>query len=206
MTERYKKLLKLSSSILKVWRTRLSTARNWLAGEQLRGGGDIIWGKNAGATTFSFAARQKPNTNHFWSSVSKNANGEHELGRQRLRRLANRQREGQTKHVRCRRCFWKDVLDCRRYATVHTLNWQFEDILDEPEGFIKCAELLKENGAKMVIVIATHAVLGQAVNDEALRKINNSKIDRIIVSNSIPMEESGKVSFWRRSSIFKMFR
>lgn len=69
-----------------------------------------------------------------------------------------------------------------------------EDILDEPEGFIKCAELLKENGAKMVIVIATHAVLGQAENDEALRKINNSKIDRIIVSNSIPMEESGKIT------------
>ena len=46
----------------------------------------------------------------------------------------------------------------------------------------------------MVIVIATHAVLGQSQNDEALMKINNSKIDRIIVSNSIPMEESGKVS------------
>ena len=45
----------------------------------------------------------------------------------------------------------------------------------------------------MVIVIATHAVLGQSQNDEALMKINNSKIDRIIVSNSIPMEESGKV-------------
>jgi hypothetical protein len=75
--------------------------------------------------------------------------------------------------------------------------------LDEPEGFIKCAELLKENGAKMVIVIATHAVLGQAENDEALRKINNSKIDRIIVSNSIPMEESGKVCFRRRSSILR---
>ncbi|CBY10047.1 unnamed protein product [Oikopleura dioica] len=69
-----------------------------------------------------------------------------------------------------------------------------EDILDEPEGFIKCAELLKENGAKMVIVIATHAVLGQAENDEALQKINNSKIDRIIVSNSIPMNESGKIT------------
>jgi len=73
--------------------------------------------------------------------------------------------------------------------------------LDEPEGFIKCAELLKENGAKMVIVIATHAVLGQAENDEALQKINNSKIDRIIVSNSIPMNESGKVSF-RGKSIY----
>ena len=47
----------------------------------------------------------------------------------------------------------------------------------------------------MVIVIATHAVLGQSQNDEALMKINNSKIDRIIVSNSIPMEESGKVAF-----------
>lgn len=53
----------------------------------------------------------------------------------------------------------------------------------------------------MVIVIATHAVLGQAENDEALQKINNSKIDRIIVSNSIPMNESGKVSF-RGKSIY----
>lgn len=65
-----------------------------------------------------------------------------------------------------------------------------EDIIDEAKPFCECAAILKEQGAKNVVVMCTHAVMsGDAPND-----IELSQIDKVIVSNTIPHEQKKKLS------------
>ncbi|HAU01992.1 MAG TPA: ribose-phosphate pyrophosphokinase [Porticoccaceae bacterium] len=63
-----------------------------------------------------------------------------------------------------------------------------DDIVDTAGTLCKAAEALKENGAKKVVAYATHAVLsGNAINN-----ITNSKLDELVVTNSIPLREDAK--------------
>ena len=63
-----------------------------------------------------------------------------------------------------------------------------DDIVDTAGTLCKAAEALKENGAKKVVAYATHAVLsGNAINN-----ITNSKLDELVVTNSIPLSEDAK--------------
>ncbi len=60
-----------------------------------------------------------------------------------------------------------------------------DDMVDTGGTLCKAADALKERGAHSVYAYATHAVLSGA----ALENIGNSKIDEIVVTDSIPLTE-----------------
>lgn len=65
-----------------------------------------------------------------------------------------------------------------------------DDMVDTAGTITKAAELLKQKGAKTVRAIATHAVLSGPAYD----RINNSALEELIVSNTIPQkQESSKI-------------
>ncbi len=67
-----------------------------------------------------------------------------------------------------------------------------DDIIDTANTLIKGAQALKEQGAKEVYAAATHPVF----SDDAIKKLENSCIKKVIVTNSIyhdNLEESKKI-------------
>ena len=63
-----------------------------------------------------------------------------------------------------------------------------DDIVDTAGTLCKAAEALKKNGATKVVAYATHAVLSGG----AIDNIKNSKLDELVVANSIPLSEEAK--------------
>jgi len=61
----------------------------------------------------------------------------------------------------------------------------YDDMISTAGTVVKAAELVRERGAKRVIVAATHAVLA----DPAVERLASAPIDRIYVSNTIPAGE-----------------
>lgn len=59
-----------------------------------------------------------------------------------------------------------------------------EDMIDDVEAFVKAAAVLKARGAYKVYVIATHGLL----SSNAPRLIDDSDIDEVVVTNTIPTE------------------
>jgi ribose-phosphate pyrophosphokinase len=59
-----------------------------------------------------------------------------------------------------------------------------EDMIDDVNSFAQAAEVLKERGAYKIYVIATHGVL----SSDAPRIIDNSNIDEVVVTNTVPHE------------------
>lgn len=59
-----------------------------------------------------------------------------------------------------------------------------DDIIDDVDSFVAAAETLKERGAYKIFVMATHGLL----SSDAPRLIEESAIDEVIVSNTIPHE------------------
>jgi len=57
-----------------------------------------------------------------------------------------------------------------------------DDMIDTAGTLVKAAEALKKNGAKSVRASATHAVL----SGEAIRRIEESSLEEVLVTNSIP--------------------
>jgi len=57
-----------------------------------------------------------------------------------------------------------------------------DDMIDTGGTTIQAATALKEKGAKRVVAACTHAVL----SDNAIEKVNNSTIEELIVTNTIP--------------------
>ena len=64
----------------------------------------------------------------------------------------------------------------------------FDDMIDTAGTITQAAASLKENGAKRVIAACAHAVL----SGPALDRINDSVLEEVIVTNTIPMEEKQK--------------
>ncbi|UCH79703.1 MAG: ribose-phosphate pyrophosphokinase [Nitrospiraceae bacterium] len=64
----------------------------------------------------------------------------------------------------------------------------FDDMIDTAGTITQAAAALKENGAKRVIAACAHAVL----SGPALDRINDSVLEDVIVTNTIPMEENQK--------------
>ncbi len=62
----------------------------------------------------------------------------------------------------------------------------FDDMIDTAGTITQAAAALKENGAKRVVAACAHAVL----SGPALERINNSVLEDVIVTNTIPMEEN----------------
>lgn len=63
-----------------------------------------------------------------------------------------------------------------------------DDIVDTAGTLCKAADALKENGAAKVVAYATHPVL----SGNAIKNINESHLDELIVTNSIPLSEAGE--------------
>jgi len=63
-----------------------------------------------------------------------------------------------------------------------------DDIIDTAGTITKAASALKANGAARVIACAVHGVLSGA----AIERIDKSPIDKMIVTNTIPLSSAGK--------------
>uniref|UniRef100_A0A8D2ZH01 Phosphoribosyl pyrophosphate synthase-associated protein 2 n=1 Tax=Scophthalmus maximus TaxID=52904 RepID=A0A8D2ZH01_SCOMX len=59
-----------------------------------------------------------------------------------------------------------------------------DDIIDDVSSFVAAAETLKERGAYKIYVMATHGIL----SSDAPRFIEESAIDEVVVTNTIPHE------------------
>ncbi|MFW5734641.1 MAG: ribose-phosphate diphosphokinase [Oceanidesulfovibrio sp.] len=63
-----------------------------------------------------------------------------------------------------------------------------DDMIDTAGTMVSAAEVLLENGAKEVMACATHPVL----SGPAVERLCNSKFSKVIVTNTIPVEEKQK--------------
>jgi ribose-phosphate pyrophosphokinase len=64
----------------------------------------------------------------------------------------------------------------------------FDDMIDTAGTITHAAAALKENGAKRVVAACAHAVL----SGPALDRINDSVLEDVIVTNTIPMDDNQK--------------
>ncbi|KAJ3057260.1 hypothetical protein HK097_009919 [Rhizophlyctis rosea] len=60
-----------------------------------------------------------------------------------------------------------------------------DDMADTCGTLVEAARVLMENGASKVFAMVTHAVL----SGDAMKKISNSQLDRLVVTNSIPHDD-----------------
>ena len=63
-----------------------------------------------------------------------------------------------------------------------------DDIIDTAGTLVKTVEALHENGAASVYACASHAVL----SGPAVERIANSRLEQVVVSNTIPLRESAQ--------------
>jgi len=63
-----------------------------------------------------------------------------------------------------------------------------DDMIDTAGTLVKAAEVLKERGAKKVFAYCTHAVF----SGPAIERIHNSKLDEVVVTDTIPLDDHGK--------------
>ena len=63
-----------------------------------------------------------------------------------------------------------------------------DDMCDTAGTLCKAAQALKDNGAARVVAYATHAVL----SGPAIDNINNSKLDELVVSDTIPLSNTAQ--------------
>ncbi|NMM36142.1 MAG: ribose-phosphate pyrophosphokinase [Glaciimonas sp.] len=63
-----------------------------------------------------------------------------------------------------------------------------DDMVDTAGTLTKAAEALKERGAKKVLAYCTHAVL----SGPAIERIENSPIDEVVVTDTIPLSDAAK--------------
>ena len=63
-----------------------------------------------------------------------------------------------------------------------------DDMVDTAGTLVKAAEVLKERGAKKVVAYCTHAVL----SGPAIDRINNSSLDELVVTDTIPLSEAAR--------------
>ncbi len=74
-----------------------------------------------------------------------------------------------------------------------------DDIMDTGSTMMKAAEIIKEQGAKSVRAMITHPVL----SGNAIEKVNNSVLEELIVTDTIPLkEESPKIKVLSTSWLF----
>jgi ribose-phosphate pyrophosphokinase len=63
-----------------------------------------------------------------------------------------------------------------------------DDLADTSNTITRAAKLLKKEGATKVIALLTHGIL----SGDAIDRINNSYLDEVVVTNSVPQEEHEK--------------
>lgn len=72
-----------------------------------------------------------------------------------------------------------------------------DDLIDTGRTIQKAAEALKKNGAKGVVVAATHAVF----SDPAVEVLQSDAIDEVVVTDTLPLPEEKK---WERLSVLSI--
>ena len=77
-----------------------------------------------------------------------------------------------------------------------------DDIVDTSYTITRAARILRENGARKIYALVCHAIL----SGDAVRNIEDSCIDQLIVSNTIPQNEhlqnSTKIKVYDVAPIF----
>ena len=63
-----------------------------------------------------------------------------------------------------------------------------DDMVDSAGTLCKAAKALKERGARKVYAYIVHPVL----SGDAIKKINKSKLDQLVVTDTIPLSDSAK--------------
>ena len=63
-----------------------------------------------------------------------------------------------------------------------------DDMIDTAGTLVKAAEVLKDRGARSVYAYCTHPVF----SGPAVERINASQIDEVVITNTIPLNESGR--------------
>ena len=63
-----------------------------------------------------------------------------------------------------------------------------DDMIDTAGTLVKAAEVLKERGAKSVFAYCTHPIL----SGPAVERISNSKLDEVVITNTIPLQGPAK--------------
>jgi ribose-phosphate pyrophosphokinase len=65
-----------------------------------------------------------------------------------------------------------------------------DDMIDTAGTLAKAASALRENGARRVFAVATHAVL----SGPAIERIEESELERVVVTDTIPLRPSARAS------------
>lgn len=65
-----------------------------------------------------------------------------------------------------------------------------DDMIDTAGTLCLAADILKQNGAKNIFAFATHGVL----SGKAIENINKSVIEKVIITNTIPLDKDKKTS------------
>jgi ribose-phosphate pyrophosphokinase len=63
-----------------------------------------------------------------------------------------------------------------------------DDLIDTANTFVAAVEALKKNGAKEIYGAATHPIL----SGQAVQRLENSNIKKLVVSNTIPLHLKAK--------------
>ena len=64
-----------------------------------------------------------------------------------------------------------------------------DDMADTCGTLVKAADILIQNGARKAIAIVTHGIL----SGNAIEALNNSKLEKVVVTNTVPHEEKKKL-------------
>jgi ribose-phosphate pyrophosphokinase len=64
-----------------------------------------------------------------------------------------------------------------------------DDMADTCGTLVKAAEVVMDHGAREAIAIVTHGIL----SGDACHKLNNSKLKKLVVTNTVPHDEKKKL-------------
>jgi ribose-phosphate pyrophosphokinase len=73
-----------------------------------------------------------------------------------------------------------------------------DDMIDTAGTLCRSAEILKQRGAKQIYACATHGIFSK----DAKERINNSFLDKVIVTDSIPQDKDGKIEIVSLTDLF----
>ncbi|MFO0560723.1 MAG: ribose-phosphate pyrophosphokinase [Polyangiales bacterium] len=65
-----------------------------------------------------------------------------------------------------------------------------DDMIDTAGTLVNAAKALRDRGARKIVAVATHAVF----SGPAISRITESPLERVIVTDSVPLREDGKAS------------
>jgi len=73
-----------------------------------------------------------------------------------------------------------------------------DDMIDTGGTLCKAADVLKQKGAKKIYACATHGIFSK----DAIEKLQNSSFEKIIVTDSIPINADGKIEIVSLADLF----